>query len=149
MNEDSKIINPGKNLFLLDGPIGRLQLVKTYAIIIGFCLLISIVNTIIILLFGLTKYTKIASITLFSLCIIPTFYILFIAYIKRLYDIIGAKDKAIFYTIIIFAIRFTLPLIPFLHYTSIIFAIVVNAILLFKQGKYIRPKQKEKTNEEN
>ena len=67
MNEDSKIINPGKNLFLLDGPIGRLQLVKTYAIIIGFCLLISIVNTIIILLFGLTKYTKIASITLFSL----------------------------------------------------------------------------------
>lgn len=148
MNEDSKKILPGKNLFLLDGPIGRLQFIKTIAITLAVGLLICIVNGLILLLFGYTKYTKIAYYIIWSLFTISFFYITIINTTKRLYDIIGTKDKAIFYTIIIYIIHFTVPLIPFLKYTSIIFALIINAVLLFKQGKYICPTKKEKPNEE-
>ena len=95
-----------------------------------------------------TKYTKIAYYIIWSLFTISFFYITIINTTKRLYDIIGTKDKAIFYTIIIYIIHFTVPLIPFLKYTSIIFALIINAVLLFKQGKYICPTKKEKPNEE-
>lgn len=149
MKEDEKAITPGKNIFLLDGPIGRLQFIKTYAIVLCFCLLILIIDTIVISLFGRTKYTDLTSTMLLALYIIITLYVLWIAYAKRLYDIIGTKDKAIFYATIIFGIRFALYFIDFWKYSSLIFTIIISAILLFKQGKYIKPKQKEKTDEEN
>ena len=144
MNEDKKTIEPGKNIFLLDGPIGRLQLLKTFAIIIGFGLLCGIANAIIILLFGRTKYTKILYYILALSYFIPSFYIIWLGYTKRLYDIIGAKNKAIFYTVIIFFIEMTLPYIPFLKLTGIILSITILGSLLLLPGKYILPKQKEK-----
>lgn len=152
MNEDKQTIEPGKNIFLLDGPIGRLQLIKTFAIVLAFGLLLGLAISIIIALFGKTKYTQIAYYILMLLYLIPAFYVILLGYAKRLYDIIGTKNKAIFYTVIFFIIRITYPFIPFLKLTGIILSITFVGSLLLLPGKYILPKQKgkteEKTNEE-
>lgn len=143
MNEDSKKIEAGKNIFLLDGPIGRLQFLKTFAIIFAAGLPIILVNFILLITFGITKYTQITYYTLWITYMVFAFYCIWIAGAKRLFDIIGEKDKAIFYIIIIWILHFTLPLIPFLKYTSVIVSTIINFILVLKQGKYIIPEQKE------
>lgn len=147
MNEEKQTVKPGKNIFLLDGPIGRLQLIKTFAIVLGVGLLFELAIAIIILLFGKTKYTQITYYVLIGLYMLPAFYIIWLGYAKRLYDIIGTKNKAIFYTVIFFIIKITLPFIPFLKITGIILSITFIVSLLLLPGKYILPKQKEKTEE--
>lgn len=144
MNEDKQTIKPGKNLFIVDGPIGRMQLLITYAILLGIGIPFGLAVSIIVGLFGLTKYTQIAFYILLFLYITPSLYVFYVASAKRLYDIIGNKKDAIFYTVMIFLAKLAIPFIPFLNIPGKIFTIIILAILLLLPGKYILPKPKQK-----
>jgi hypothetical protein len=148
MEEINNEIKEGSNILILDGPIGRLKFLQTALAVALYNFVVSSVatsyenqgiNINIYLFLGLNLI----------FCFIIPFYISTIYFIKRMYDIVGNKAKAIFYYFlyIITAISFILLTVfvtPIFNIATAIVAFSVALLLLFKKGHLINHSEQEK-----
>ncbi len=136
-NEQTASIKPGKNIFKIDGPIGRKAFITTIGIQILIAFAIFGIIYLIRINFGFEdiKYVFYIIGTLSSILM---GYITFINYSKRIYDIIKQKDKAIFYAIAIMLASLSMRVIPPLKIIDMIISIAIILVLLFAKGELVK-----------
>lgn len=136
-NEQVATIQPGKNIFKFDGPIGRATFLKTVGIQLLITLIVVGINYCIQINFGFEamKYTIYIITGVVSILLL---YIMFLNYAKRIYDLIKDKNKAIFYTIVIVIASMAMKLIPILNIIDIITTIAIILVLLFAKGELVK-----------
>ena len=64
-------------------------------------------------------------------------YVSFLNYSKRIYDLLGVKSKAIFYTIAFWLINILISNINLLKYPGLIISLSILILLFVKQGKLV------------
>lgn len=125
----------GKNIFLLDGPIGRKKFLIYVAIIFVYLLLFSLLVSVILGFGGVNIYTKKIVEILIFIFKISVIYMFFITYTKRLCDIINcSKWKALFYVLLCFTGLLALGYIPVLKYLCKPIAFIFFICLSFIKG---------------
>lgn len=134
----------GRNIFKLDGPIGRKTFLKSALFIACYISFVTLVIVLLHFIFELNKYTLIPFIILWVALFIFSIYTSCLNFAKRFWDLFGNKADAIFYAIAIFIINFAYPFIPIIKYVGIVFSIVVLILLLMKDGKLIKAQPKDK-----
>jgi uncharacterized membrane protein YhaH (DUF805 family) len=147
MENIEKEIEQGSNIFILDGPIGRLRFFLVAIVLFGYC-----VFTDILFITYIDEGININIYLLIGLCaifafLIP-FYTIAINAIKRLYDIIGDKKRAILYYILYIVISLCFAIMAkflgvFFSIAEIVICLAIGFILLFVKGKLITPKEKD------
>ena len=138
----------GKQFFKLDGPIGRKQYVMVVLFLSVYGFIASIILTLLHTFIEVNKYNLILFIILWAVAIIPICYATWINYSKRIWDLIGDKNNAIFYTTAFYIGCFAVSFIPIVKYFGIVFSLIVAGILLLKRGKLVLGNCKNKENEE-
>lgn len=124
------------NLFKMDGALSRsgffiiLTILFAYAIVLGAIILFIYLNL------DINKYIPLFVFIVFFGAI-SIAYISIIGYAKRLYDIIGNKQKALLYIIITFIGMMALSVIPILKYLGCILSLTILITLLVKKGQLI------------
>lgn len=109
----------GKNIFLLDGPIGRKRFFINILILIAYCILFTIVCCFIAGFAGINIYTKPLITTLLIFMFILIYYINIINYSKRLQDVIGvSKWKSLLYVVLFFIAIAAMNFIPIIKYIA-------------------------------
>lgn len=108
-----------RNIFLLDGPIGR----KRFFITIGFLILYTIICTIICSFLigfrGFDIYTKYIVYTIVFTLFIMMFYIIILTFAKRIQDITGiSKWKCLLYVILYYIAITAIGAIPIIKYIA-------------------------------
>ena len=145
MNQENEI-KAGRNIFKLDGPIGRKRFILTYIMLVFYTVLFFIAVGYIYQLFEETFMLKIVARIILILYVLTFFYTIALNYIKRIYDIIKNKEKAIFYTIALLIFNVTTAVIPPLKIVGAIISTIIFAFLLFKKGQLVQPQSN--TNEQ-
>lgn len=145
MNQENEI-QAGKNIFKLDGPIGRKRFILTYIMLVFYTVLFFIAVGYIYQLFEETFMLKVVARIILILYVLTFFYTIALNYIKRIYDIIKNKEKAIFYTIALLIFNVTTSIIPPLKIVGAIISTIIFAFLLFKKGQLVQPQSN--TNEQ-
>lgn len=112
MTQIQELPQRGRNIFKFDGPIGRLQFLKTMGILFLSMIATMIVCTLIYIFFDINEISMLALKAVVIIFTLYTIYISVINYSKRFYDIFGEKQKAIFYTTALLAIYILLNFIP-------------------------------------
>lgn len=145
-------IEQGSNIFILDGPVGRLRFFLTAMVLFCYSAFVSIL----ILTYtsqgiNINIYVYVTLCAIFGF-LIP-FYISAVNAIKRLHDIIGEKKRAIIYYISYLIISLCITaLSKFVSekfsIIGIILCIAMSCLLLFVKGKFITPKTKDQKEEE-
>ncbi len=140
-NENSTVnqeisIKQGKNIFRLDGPIGRKRYITTLFILVGIYLIFLGIAYLLRITIGYNDVKVLHTIlsVIFSLIY---FYIIFINTSKRVYDIICQKDKACYYSIVYMVACFAMQYIPALNIIAGLLYLLVNLTLIFKKGKLV------------
>lgn len=147
-NEITAIPTIGKNIFKLDGPIGRKRFITTLLVLLIANIIVMLITALIILPFGVNIYTFPICMTIASLFLIVALYISILNYIKRFFDIVGRKDRAIFYTLAIQISALAISFIPSIRYLGLTINIVILLFCLLKQGKLIQPTPTQATDEQ-
>lgn len=139
-NQQSAINSKYSNVFLADKPIGRMSFFKAM-------LSLTVVSFIVYLLISFIYYMidtnhpewtyLIWFLLIFAVFVITYLYLCFINYTKRLFDITGDKQRAIFYCSAIFIGVFASLFIPVVNIIGIISSIAIFLTLLFKKGKLV------------
>lgn len=138
----------GTLFFKLDGPIGRKKYLVTVLALFGYTLIASFVIGILHLLIELNRYSLPLFIALWGILLLATLVLTWINFVKRAWDILGDKSNAIFYTSIIWIANIAINFIPVVKYLTIVISIAIAAILIFKDGKLIKTKNKTKNEAE-
>ncbi len=131
----------GKNIFKLDGPISRKTFITTMGIILGYTVFASILFALLQAVFEPNKFTIILFVGLVAAFFISLLYTSWLNYTKRIWDILGDKGNAIFYSIAIFIANVAFGFIPALKIVGLIFSISVLLVLLLKKGKFVKVKK--------
>lgn len=119
------------NIFKVDEAIGRKQFLITLIVIFVYALLAAIAVVCAQNFFDVNKFTA-YTITAFAIIsIITLFYLSWLNYVKRIWDLIGDKYKAIFYVSAWWIANIAMGFIPVLRYVSIVFSIAILALCLF------------------
>lgn len=134
----------GSLFFKLDGPIGRKKYIITALALFGYFLIASFVIGILHLLIELNRYSLPLFIALWGILLLATLVLTWINCVKRAWDILGDRANAIFYTSIILIANIAINFIPVVKYLTIVISIAIAAILIFKNGKLIKTKNKTK-----
>jgi hypothetical protein len=87
--------------------------------------------------FEVTSYNIALFIIMWGILLISSIYVGWVNYTKRLWDILGDKGNAIFYSIAIWIANNVSGFIPVVKYIGVVFSISVLALLLFKKGKLV------------
>ena len=130
-------MNEGKNILKIDGPISNKAFLKNLFIIFGYSTFGLILMLLIHLAIELTRYTLAFFIILWVFLILLIIYTAWINFLKRIWDIIGDKGNAIFYTIALFIANISIGFIPIVRYFGIVFSIAVLSFLAIKKGKIV------------
>ncbi len=138
MNKENEF-QAGRNIFKIDGPIGRKRFILTYIMLIFYTVLFFITLNYVYQLLEETFILKIASSTILILYVLMLFYTIAINYIKRIYDITKNKEKAIFYTIALLIFNVTTSVIQPLKLVGAIISTIVFAFCLLKKGQLTQP----------
>ena len=110
----------GKNVFKLDGPIGRKKFFISFAIFMGYGSLIAIAMVMLYAFVGYNIYTRPIIIVLNLLMHSFILYSLIMIYSKRLNDITGGSlKKSLLYIVLFFIASGALQFIPFFKYVAI------------------------------
>lgn len=136
-NEQVATIQPGKNIFKFDGPIGRATFLKTVGIQLLIATAAMLIYYIITISFSdnlLDIFSKTLNIGYSMLMI----YITGINYSKRIYDIICDPQKAIFYSVAIILALFALCAIPSIQKVGVLFGFILLLFLSIKKGELVK-----------
>lgn len=132
----------GKNILKLDGPISSKTFLKSAAIIFGYSFFACMVVSLLHFAFEITKYSFIFFIVVWTAIIILLAYTSWINFTKRIWDILGNKGNAIFYSLALLIANIAMGLIPIVCYLTFVLSIVVLGFLLFKKGKLVETQTK-------
>ena len=125
----------GKNIFLLDGPIGRKKLLIFLMTVIVYTILFALLLSVIYGLVGVNIYTQMIAKILYVIYLIVFFYLIIINYSKRLCDITSCtKGKALLYVILCFVGLSATEFIPILKYVGKLVGFVFFVCLLLVKG---------------
>ena len=130
-------MNEGKNILKIDGPIGNKTFLKNIFIIFGYATFGLIIAILMHLAIELTRYTIVMFSAIWISLLLLILYTAWINFFKRIWDIIGDKGNAIFYTIALFIANIAIGFIPIVKYFGIIFSIAILCFLIFKKGKLV------------
>lgn len=127
----------GVNILKIDGPIGRIEFFKTYVLLILFTIIFYAILGCFFNYFD-EKHPQLTYLPWFVLIVICatifSIYISFINYVKRIFDFVGDKQHAIFYTFAIFIGSIAASIIPVINIISTFASIAIFMVLLFKKG---------------
>lgn len=125
----------GKNIFLLDGPIGRKKLLIFLITVIVYSILFALLLSVIFGLVGVNIYTQMIAKILYVIYLVVFFYLLIINYSKRLSDITSCTTgKALLYVILCFVGLSAMEFIPILKYVGKLVGFVFFVCLLLVKG---------------
>ena len=131
------------NIFKLDEPIGRKQFIITLGVLLFYTVFATIISICARYFFDINQITAIA-ITVFALLsLLILIYINWVNYVKRVWDLIQDKQKAIFYVSAWFVANIAMSCIPVLRYVSVVISVVILGICL------LLPKLPEITDEKD
>ena len=135
--ENAPEIKESFNIFKLDGALSRsgLFILFTITLAIGIVTFFLFYSLSPILNMQIHKTIYLILVVAYSLFML---YIYIIGYIKRLYDIIGDKKKAIFYTTVLFIALSAASFIPIINYIGAVVSLCMIGLLFFKKGKLIK-----------
>ena len=138
MNKENEI-QAGRNIFKIDGPIGRKRFIQTLVVLLIVNIAVWVLVALITLPFGINIYTFPICAIIVGIFLIIAMYISVINYMKRFFDIIGRKDKAILYTLLIQGGTIAMSFIPQLKYIGALIGLVTLAFCLLKKGQLTQP----------
>ena len=138
MNKENEI-QAGRNIFKIDGPIGRKRFIQTFVVLLIVNIAVWVLVALITLPFGINIYTFPICAIIVGIFLIIAMYISVINYMKRFFDIIGQKDKAILYTLLIQGGTIAMAFIPQLKYIGAPIGLVTLAFCLLKKGQLTQP----------
>lgn len=122
------------NIFKYDYPIGRLRFILNIFIIMIIAFILTVLSTVISLKFDENEYLPYV-ISVFVLFFLFMIYLGANNIAKRLYDLFGDKQKALFYTIALYIINATCSFIPIINYIATVLTVIVLLILIVTPGK--------------
>ena len=137
MNQENEI-QVGRNIFKLDGPIGRKRFIQTLIVLLIINIAVWILVALITLPFGINIYTFPICATIVGLFIIFAIYVSLINYIKRFFDIMGRKDRAILYALLLQIGTLAISFIPQIKYLGLAIGLVALIFCLFKKGQLVQ-----------
>lgn len=119
------------NIFKLDKPISRKYFIITLGILLFYTIFTVIVLTCARYFLDINKITAIIIYIIAILSCLTLFYINWINYVKRIWDLTKNKQKSIFYVSAWFIASFAMGFIPVLRYVGIIISLAIFAICIF------------------
>ena len=138
MNQENEI-QAGRNIFKIDGPIGRKRFIQTLVVLLIINIAVWVLVALITLPFGINIYTFPICATIVGLFIIFAIYVSLINYMKRFFDIMGRKDRAILYALLLQIGTLAMSFIPQLKYIGALIGLVTLAFCLLKKGQLTQP----------
>jgi hypothetical protein len=135
-------MNEGKNILKIDGPISNKTFIKNMFIIFGYATFGLILTVLMHIAIELTRYTIVFFIAIWGLLALLILYTSWINFFKRIWDIIGDKGNAIFYTVALFIANISIGFIPIVKYFGIVFSIALLCFLAIKKGKLVNTETK-------
>lgn len=139
MNQENEI-QAGRNIFKLDGPIGRKRFIQTLVVLLIVNIAVWVLVALITLPFGINIYTFPICAIIVGLFIIIAIYISLINYMKRFFDIMGRKDRAILYALLLQIGTLAISFIPQIKYLGLAIGLVALIFCLFKKGQLVQPR---------
>lgn len=125
------------NLFKMDGALSRSGFFIVFTIVLAYSIVFSFVFYYIYININPMEH-KILYITILSIYGLSSIYIYGLSCAKRLYDIIGNKQKAIFYIVIAYISITATSFIPWIKYLGSALSLLLVGILFLKRGKLIK-----------
>ena len=135
------------NIFKLDEPIGRKQFIITLGVLLFYTVFAIIISVCARHVFDINQITAIVIILFALLSLLLLIYINWVNYVKRAWDLIKDKQKAIFYVTAWFVANIAMSFIPVLRYVSVVSAIVIFGICLLLPGLPQLSDEKDSTQE--
>ncbi len=139
MNQENEI-QAGRNIFKLDGPIGRKRFIQTLVVLLIVNIAVWVLVALITLPFGINIYTFPICAIIVGLFIIIAIYISLINYMKRFFDIMGRKDRAILYALLLQIGTLAISFIPQIKYLGLAIGLMALIFCLFKKGQLVQPR---------
>ncbi len=119
------------NIFKADEAIGRKQFIITSIVIFIYSIFAAITAVFAQNFFDVNKVTAIIIIAFSIMSILIVTYICWLNYVKRIWDLIGDKYKAIFYVSAWWIANIAMGFIPVLRYVSIVISLAILAVCVF------------------
>ncbi len=136
----------GKNILKIDGPIGKKNFLKNALVIFGYSFCGSAVLGLLHLLFEVTRYNIIFFAIFWLVLVLLLTYTSWLNFTKRIWDLIGDKGNAIFYSSALFIANIAISFIPAICYIGIILTLIIACVLVFKKGKLVDIQTKNDNN---
>ncbi len=135
--ENETEVKESINIFLYNGPVSRL-----YFIITVFMILLWSFAYMYAFLYLYEEFGTVNHLPLFIgfgiAYLIITIYLSVLNYAKRVYDLIGDKQKAMFYTILWYIANTAAAFIPVVNYIFVGLSALLFIFLVVKRGKLVR-----------
>jgi hypothetical protein len=135
-------MNEGKNILKIDGPISNKTFLKNALVIFGYAFFSAAVLGLLHLVFEVTRYNLLFFATFWIILILLLIYTSWLNFTKRIWDILGDKTNAIFYSGALLIANIAMSFIPVLCYIGLGLSFTVACILIFKKGKLVNTETK-------
>ena len=127
----------GRQFLKLDGPIGRKQFVLTLIFISVYSAIANVTLLALQAYIGINKYNLALFLLLWGVYLVSLTSITWVNYTKRLWDLLGDKSNAVFYSSAIWIASIAAAFIPVVRYIWFAIALLISFVLLLIKGKLI------------